>query len=139
MSKDARNGDLELTAEEKAKFSELVALLAKRGFGAAGPPRETSFAQMERFGHQAGQMVARAIDARLAEQHAAHFAGEEPCPACGEKYLPKENLHDLGLQTEDGEVKLRETEQIDVRLLHHVTDRGRRSQTSRASLPLPAL
>ena len=108
MSKDARNEDLELTAEEKEKFSELVALLARHGFGAAGPPRETSFAQMERFGHRAGRMVARAIDARLAEQHAAHFAGEEPCPNCGAKHLPKASPHDWGLQTEDGEVRLRE-------------------------------
>ena len=45
-----------------------------------------------------------------------HFAGEEPCPACGEKHLPKECPHDLGLQTEDGEVP-----------------------ASRAGLPLPAL
>jgi hypothetical protein len=108
MSKDARNEDLELTAGEKEKFGELVALLAKHGFGPAGPPRETSFAQIERFGHRAGQMVARAIDAALSEQHAAHFAGEEPCPTCGEKYLPEEKPHDLLLQTEDGEVRLRE-------------------------------
>jgi hypothetical protein len=32
MSKDARNKDLELTAVEKEKFSELVALLAGHGF-----------------------------------------------------------------------------------------------------------
>ena len=108
MSKDARNKDLELSPAEKKQFDELVALLAKRGFGEKGPPRETTFAQIEQFGHQAGQMVARAIDARLAEQHAAYFAGEEPCPACGEKHLPKESPHDLGLQTEDGEVELRE-------------------------------
>jgi len=108
MSKDARNKDLEMTAEETEKFSELVALLAMHGFGAAGPPRETTFAQIEQFGHQAGRMVARAIDARLAEQHATHFAGEEPCPTCCEKYPPKENPHDLGLQTDDGEVELRE-------------------------------
>lgn len=108
MSKDARNEDLDLTAEEKEKFSELVALLARHGFGAAGPPRETTFAQMEQFGHRAGRMVARAIDARLAEQHAAHFAGEESCPNCGEKHRPKQRPHDLGLQTEDGEVTLRE-------------------------------
>ena len=99
MSKDARNEDLELTAEEKEKFSELVALLARHGFGAAGPPRETTFAQIERFGHQAGRMLARAVDARLAGRHAAHFAGEEPCPTCGEKHLPEESPHDLKLQT----------------------------------------
>ena len=108
MSKDARNEDLEMTAEETEEFSKLVALLARHGFGAAGPPRETTFAQIEQFGHQAGRMVAREIDARLAEQHAAHFAGEEPCPTCGEKHLPKENPHDWGLQTDDGEVGLRE-------------------------------
>ena len=108
MSKDARNEDLELNAEEREKFGELVALLARHGFGAAGPPRETTFAQMEQFGHQAGRMVVRAINARLAEQHAAHFAGEEPCPTCGEKHLPKESPHDWGLQTADGEVGLRE-------------------------------
>src|SRR5208283_4367900 len=108
MGKDARNEDLELTAEEKEKFIELVTLLARHRFGASGPPRETTFAEMERFGHRAGRMVGRAIDAHLAEQHAAHFGGEEACPACGEKHLPKESPHDLGLQTEDGEVKLRE-------------------------------
>jgi hypothetical protein len=108
MSKDAQNEDLELTAEEKDKFSELVALLSRHGFGAEGPPRETSFAQIERFGHQAGRMLARAIDARLADQHAAHFATEEPCPACGEQCQPRQRRHDRGLQTQDGEVALRE-------------------------------
>jgi len=108
MSKDAGDEDLELTAEEQEKFSELVALLARHGFGAAGPPRETTFAQIERFGHQAGRMLARAIDARLAERHATHFAGEEPCPACGEKHRPQGSPHDWGLQTDDGEVRLRE-------------------------------
>jgi hypothetical protein len=108
MSKDARNEDLELTAVEKEEFSKLVALLANHGFGKEGPPRETTFAQIEKFGHQAGRMVARAIDAELAKQHTAHFAGEEPCPACGEKHLPKESPHDLVLQTDDGEVGLRE-------------------------------
>ena len=108
MSKDARNEDLELTGEAKEEFGKLVALLARHGFGEAGPPRETTFAQIERFGHQAGRMMARAIDARLAEEHAAYFAGAEPCPACGEKHLPKESPHDLELHTENGEVQLRE-------------------------------
>ena len=108
MSKDARNRDLELSPEEKKRFGELVALLSKHGFGEAGPPRETTFAQIEQFGHQAGQMVARAIDAHLAGQHAGHFAGPEPCPKCGERHAPKSKPHDLPLQTDDGEVTLRE-------------------------------
>ena len=80
MSKDARNEDLDLTPAAKEQFDQLVALLARQGFGDDGPPRETTFAQIERFGHGAGQMVARAIDARLVEQHAAHFTEEQPCP-----------------------------------------------------------
>ena len=108
MSKDARNADLELGPEEKDKFVELVAMLAKRGFGDHGPPRETTFAAIEEFGHRAGRMVARAIDAELTKQHAAYFVGEEPCPTCGEKYLPKPRPRDLPLQTDDGEVTLRE-------------------------------
>lgn len=108
MSKDARNEDVDLTPEEKEKFSELVALLARRGFGDDGPPRETTFAEIERFGHRAGRMLARAVDAHVAEQHASHFATEEPCPTCSEKQPPKESPHDLPLQTEDGEVTLRE-------------------------------
>ena len=108
MSKDARNEDLDLTPAAKEQFDQLVALLARHGFGDEGPPRETTFAQIERFGHQAGRMVARAIDAHLAQQHGTHFAGEESCPTCGEKHHPKENPHDLELQTEDGEVTLHE-------------------------------
>ena len=108
MSKAARNEDLDLTPAAKEQFDQLVALLALQGFGDDGPPRETTFAEIERFGHRAGRMLARAIDARLAEEHAAYFAGEEPCPTCGEKHPPKESPHDLELQTEDGEVKLRE-------------------------------
>lgn len=108
MSKDARNRDLELTAEEKKKFGELVTLLARHGFGESGPPRETTFAQIEQFGHQAGQMLARAIDAHVAEQHATHFAAPEPCPACGERHAPKSKPHDLPLLTDDGEIVLHE-------------------------------
>jgi len=110
MSKDARNQNeyLELTPAEREKFDELVAMLAKRGFGEQGPPRDTTFAEIERFGHQAGRMVGRAIDARLAAQHAEHFATEEPCPKCGEKHPPKESPHELPLQTEDGGIVLDE-------------------------------
>ena len=108
MSKDARNEDLDLTPAAKEQFDQLVALLAQHGFGDDGPARETTFAEIERFGHQAGRMVARAIDAQLARQHGGHFSGEEPCPACGKKHPPKESPHDLELQTEDGTVTLHE-------------------------------
>ena len=108
MSKDARNEDLDLRPEVEEELDELVALLAAHGFGEQGPPRETTFAQIEKFGHQAGRMVARAVDRRLAEQHATHFVDEQPCPTCDEKCPTKESPHDLQLQTSDGEVTLHE-------------------------------
>lgn len=108
MGKDARNEDLALTAEEREKFQELVALLARHGFGEQGPPRNTSFAEIEQFGHQAGRMLARAIDAELAAQHAEHYSGPEPCPSCGKKHSPQESPHPLPLDTDDGEVTLHE-------------------------------
>jgi len=108
MSKDARNEDLNLSPAMQEKFDEVVALLAQRGFGEEGPPRETTFAQIEQFGHQAGRMLARRIDVHLAAQHAEHFTGEQPCPTCHEKQPPKESPHVLPLQTPDGEVTLHE-------------------------------
>jgi hypothetical protein len=108
MSKDARNEDLELSPAAREQFDQLVALLAKQGFGDGGPPRDTTFAEIERFGHRAGRMVARAIDVHLTNQHASCFAGEQPCPTCDEKCPPKESPHELTLQTEDGDVTLHE-------------------------------
>jgi hypothetical protein len=108
MSKDARNEELDLVPEAKAKLDELVALLARHGFGEDGPPLETTFAQIEQFGHHAGRVVARAVDTHLAAQHASHFAEEQPCPSCDEKCPSKESPHELPLQTSDGEVTLHE-------------------------------
>lgn len=108
MSKDALDEDLDLPPAVLTKFRELVAVLSQQGFGPDGPPRETTFAQIEQFGHQAGRMFARAIDVQLAAQHAAHFAGEEPCPACGQCGPPREHSHGLPLLTNDGAVTLPE-------------------------------
>lgn len=110
MSKDARiqDHDLDLSPVARQKFDELVAMLAKQRFGEEGPPRDTTFAEIERFGHQAGRMVARALDARLLEQHAGHFAGEEPCPQCGERHPPKQDAFERLVQTDDGSVKMQE-------------------------------
>ncbi len=108
MSKDARNEDLDLSPEVRELFDRLVARLAKQGFGEDGPPLETTFAQIEQFGHQAGRMVARAVDAELTEQHASHFADAQPCPTCKEDCPPKESPHPLRMQTEDGDVTFHE-------------------------------
>ena len=83
MGKEARNKkDLDLAPEVREKFEELVTLLSAHGFGPDGPPIDTTFAQIEAFGHQAGQMMARAIDEQLGEQHSEHFHRSKRCPAC---------------------------------------------------------
>lgn len=48
-----------LSAEARQKFYELVALLAEERYGPKSPPVDTTFAEIERFGHQAGRMPGR--------------------------------------------------------------------------------
>ena len=82
MSKDAQK-QIVLTDEAKKKFDECVAAMAACGFGPDGPPMETTFAEIEEFGHEVGRMLARAVDEKLTNQHAAHFQGTAACPCCG--------------------------------------------------------
>ena len=81
MSKDAQDRIL-LTEDAKKKFEDCVASLAACGFGPDGPPIETTFAEIEEFGHEVGKMLARALDERLTDQHATHFQGTAACPCC---------------------------------------------------------
>ena len=70
---------------------------------------ETTFAEIEEYGHLVGRMVARAVDTEVAAGHASsHFQEEQPCPKCDEKQPTKESPHELALQTSDGEVSLDE-------------------------------
>ena len=107
MSKDAQKS-VALTEEAKRKFEECVAALAACGFGVDGPPEETTFAQIEEFGHEVGRMVARAVDEQLATQHATLFDGVAPCPTCHRKCPVKEPRSPREVQTCDGHVPLRE-------------------------------
>ena len=61
MGKDAQKS-VELTDEAKREFSKCVIALAACGFGEDGPPVDTTFAEIEGFGHEVGRMVARAVD-----------------------------------------------------------------------------
>lgn len=108
MGTEARNPeDLELPAEVREKMEELVALLSAAGFGDR-PRINTTFAEIEAYGHTAGRMVARAVDKHLAEQHAEHFKENNPCPGCGQ--LPEEPTQqkERPLQTTDGNIRLEE-------------------------------
>ena len=108
MGMDARNEDLDLTPAVKSKFDEFVALLSEQRYGEEGPPLETTFAEIEQFGHQAGRMLGRGIDAHLVARHASHFIDEQACPSCDERSPPEESPHERSVQTADGDVTLHE-------------------------------
>lgn len=107
MSKDAQ-APVDLTDEARKKFDECVAAMAACGFGSDGPPKDTTFAEIEEFGHEVGKMVARALDETLTNQHATHFQGMSPCPCCGTTCPVAENPDTRNVQTTDGDVPLRE-------------------------------
>ncbi|MHB8860921.1 MAG: hypothetical protein ACYC6N_00845 [Pirellulaceae bacterium] len=85
-----------------------VSALAACGFGPVGPPVDTTFAEIEEFGHEVGKMVARAVNEKLTNQHAVHFQGTVPCPCCGTVCPVAENPATRDIQTKDGDVPLSE-------------------------------
>ena len=112
MGQDSRN-EMEksmLSPQAQQKFDELVALLAEQRYGPSGPSRDTTFAEMEQFGHQAGRMVGRAIDEHLTEQQAEEHFQEASCPTCGAsgESDAAENKKTRPLQTVDGKIPLAE-------------------------------
>lgn len=107
MSKDAQK-KVELTADAQKKFEECVAAMAACGFGPDGPPLETTFAEIEEFGHEVGKMVARAVDEQLTKQHAHHFDGTAACPSCETECPIAESPKSRPFQTTDGDVPLHE-------------------------------
>lgn len=107
MSKDAPK-QFVFTEEAKEKFEDCVAAMAAWGFGPDGPPIETSFAEIEEFGHEVGKMLARALDERLTHQHAAHFQEAAACPGCEATCPVAEDPNTRDVQTTDGDVPLHE-------------------------------
>ncbi len=98
-----------LSTEARRKFDELVALLAQEKYGPGPPPIDTTFAEIEDFGHQAGQMLGRSLDEHLTLEHAEHFQ-EATCPICaafGESDAA-DNKKTRPLQTQDGKISLAE-------------------------------
>ena len=91
MSKDAQKS-IVLTDEAQKKLEEFVAAVSTSGFGEDGPPKDTTFAEIEEFGHEVGRMIGRAVDEQLTGQHATHFQGSTPCPCCGTDCTPKKNF-----------------------------------------------
>ena len=111
MGMDSRN-EMEksmLSPQAQQKFDELVALLAEERYGPSGPSIDTTFAEMEQFGHQAGRMVGRGIDEHLAAQQADEHFQEGCCPMCGASGESDEGEKKTRpLQTVDGTIPLAE-------------------------------
>ena len=110
MGKDSHN-EMEksmLSPETRQKFDELMALLAAERYGPNGPPMDTTFAEMEQFGHQTGRMVGRAIDEHLAEQQGDEHFQEASCPTCGASGKSNAARKTRPLQTLDGKIPIAE-------------------------------
>jgi len=107
MSMDALDRT-ELPLEAQKKLEECVAMLAAYRFGEQGPPLETTFAEIEMFGHHVGRMVAQAVDEKLAAQHADHFQGQSECPACQHSCEIVNEPLQRKMQTTDGDVPISE-------------------------------
>lgn len=109
MGKESQIDQFEFSPLAQQKMQELVAVLAEDGFGDGGrPPRDTDFATIEEFGHQAGRRVARALDERLTQSHAEHFQQQNSCPTCRSLGDSTDSAKERSLQTRDGTVKLAE-------------------------------
>lgn len=111
MGKESQIDSLNLSPLAQQKMQELVALLAKEGFGDDGRPSiDTDFATIEEYGHQAGRCVAQALDEHLSRRHAEHFQEqqEHPCPTCGALCEVADAAKQRSLKTRDGTVTLSE-------------------------------
>jgi len=107
MSKDARTR-IVLTEDARRKVQEAVDALSACGFGPDGPRLETTFAEIEDFGHEVGRMLARQIEAKLATQQADLFPKQADCPTCGTTCGCKTDLSTRDVQTIDGVIPLSE-------------------------------
>jgi hypothetical protein len=107
MGKEARSAVV-LDAETQKKLDECVAAVTAMRYGPEGPPENTTFAQIEQFGHEVGRMMGRAVDQQLASQHADQFQKTAACPTCQTPCEPKPSPKEREIQTSDGRVPLAE-------------------------------
>jgi hypothetical protein len=107
MGMDAQNR-VELTPRALELFQQCAAELAACGFGKDGPPLETTFAQIEAFGHEVGRMMAQAVDEKLTAQHAEYFQGQCQCPTCQHHCERLDDPLQRMMQTTDGFVSISE-------------------------------
>ena len=64
MGKEAQQ-PVVLDDETRKTFDQCVTALTAIRYGTQGPPEDTTFAEIEEFGHEVGRMVGRAVDQQL--------------------------------------------------------------------------
>ena len=101
MSREARQAVV-LDDEARKKFDDCVAALTVMRYGPDGPPEETTFAEIEEFGHEVGRMLGRAVDEQLTRQHAEQFQKAATCPTCQTRCEPRASPAERAIQTCDG-------------------------------------
>lgn len=72
-----------INAQIQKKLAELAELISIQEYGPDGPPKDVTFREIERAGHQAAQLAAAKFEATATDQHQQHFEGLQPCPQCG--------------------------------------------------------
>jgi hypothetical protein len=107
MGKEAQRAVV-MDHDVQEKLDEYVAALTAKRYGPDGPPENTTFAEIEQFGHEVGRMVGRAVDQQLTSQHAGQFQKAAACPTCQTLCQPKPTLAERQIQTSDGRVPITE-------------------------------
>lgn len=90
------------------KFDDCVAAMTAMRYGPKGPPKDTTFAEIEQFGHEVGRMMGRSVDQQLTSQHAEQFQNATACPTCRTLCHPKPSPVEREIQTSDGRVAVAE-------------------------------
>jgi len=107
MGKEAQQGVV-LNDETQKSLDDCVAALTAMRYGPDGPPENTTFAEIEEFGHEVGRMLGRAVDQQLTSQHAEQFRNEAACPTCQTVCEPEPFPAERELQTSDGRMPIAE-------------------------------
>ena len=107
MGKEAQR-TVVLDDEVQKKLDDCVAAVTAMRYRPEGPPENTTFAEMEAFGHQVERMVGRAVDQQLASQHTEQFQKTTACPTCQTPCEPKPSPAEREIQTSDGRVPIAE-------------------------------
>jgi NADH pyrophosphatase NudC (nudix superfamily) len=89
-----------------AKIHELSLLISQETYGAGGPSKAVTWAEIEDLGHAVGRLTATEFDQTVQRQQAGKFDHSHDCPQCGRPNSP--SVQHRELDTRDGPADLAE-------------------------------